>query len=108
VTSPQPAGSREPGTGAAAPEPHRVTDSLSDALAAAGPHTAASLAARLPAFPPDAIAAALEALTAQGVLTREVGPEGEPAYRYTAPEQYQQANLDVIRDPGTGIKRRPR
>lgn len=81
---------------------------LKEALRAPGPHTAASLAERLPAFPREVIAEALEALTAQGVLEREPGPDGEPLYRYVAPERYGQINLDVVRDPGTGIKRRPR
>jgi hypothetical protein len=75
-------------------------------LQSPGPHTAASLARRLPAFSEEAIAQALEALTAQGVLEQEPGPDGEPQYRYVAPERYSQINLDVVRDPGTGIRRR--
>jgi len=85
-----------------------MPEELERALRDAGPHTARSLAARLPAFAPEAIAAALEALAAQGVLSREPGEAGEPAYRYVDPARYQQANLDVVRDPGTGIRRRPR
>lgn len=84
-----------------------MAPSLTDALKAPGPHTAASLAERLP-FAEDAVRDALEALTLQGVLAREEGADGEPQYRYVAPDRYHQINLDVIRDPGTGIKRRPR
>jgi predicted ArsR family transcriptional regulator len=77
-----------------------MSDSLNQILAEAGPHTAESLAARLPHFPVDAIRQALEALTAQGVLEREVGEEGGvPTYRYVAPERYVQHTWDVIKDP---------
>lgn len=85
-----------------------MPSSLTDALADAGPHTLDSLAARMPDFPRNAIAQALEALTAQGVLTRETGPDGAVQYRYTAPERYVQANQDVIRDLGQRGNRRPR
>jgi hypothetical protein len=80
-----------------------MPDTLTQALNDPGPHTVESLARRLPDFPPDAIRDALEALTAQGVLQRE----GE-GYRYVSPEKYHQADLDVVKNPGTGIKRRPR
>ena len=85
-----------------------MPDPISDALRQTGPQSAAEVAARLPGYPPEIVAEALEALAEQGVLQRE-GGEGElPKYRYLAPERYQQINLDVVRDPGTGIKRRPR
>lgn len=81
---------------------------LTEALSNAGPHSVASLAERLPHFPREALREALEALAEQGVLAREEGPDGETLYRYLDPARYQQANLDVVRDPGTGIRRRPR
>lgn len=77
-----------------------MSNSLTDALADPGPHTAASLAARLPHFPVEAISQALEALAAQGVLERVVGEGGVTAYRYVAPERYVQHTWDVIKDPG--------
>jgi len=76
-----------------------MPSALNDALSDPGPHTAESLAARLPHFPPDAIREALEALSAQGVLERVVGEGGVPEYRYVAPEKYVQHTLDVVRDP---------
>ena len=79
-----------------------MSDSLTDALSNPGPHTAESLAARLPAFPLDAIRSALEALAAQGVLARDTPDGGPPEYRLVAPERYVQANLDVIKDPAGG------
>ena len=85
-----------------------MSDPLTEALRGAGPHTARTLAARLPGFPEAVIAEALEALAQQGVLDREDGEGAEPTYRYVSPDRYRQINLDVIRDPGTGIKRRPR
>jgi predicted transcriptional regulator len=83
-----------------------VSDALSRALADPGPHTAASLAARLPEFPRAAVEAALEALAAQGVLERLDRPDGPPEYRYVAPERYVQADMDVIRNPGGPHNRR--
>lgn len=83
-----------------------MADTLTDALSNPGPHTAESLAGRLPHFPPDAIRDALEALSAQGVLERAVREDGTPEYRYVAPEKYAQANLDVIKDPSKGQNRR--
>lgn len=77
-----------------------MSSPLTDALADPGPHTAASLAARLPHFPADAISQALEALAAQGVLERVVGEGDAPAYRYVAPERYVQHTWDVVKDPG--------
>jgi hypothetical protein len=77
-----------------------MSTSLNEALADAGPHTVDSLAARMPEYPRDVITQAVEALTAQGVLTREVGDDGVAQYRYVAPERYVQANQDVIRDVG--------
>ena len=85
-----------------------VSDPLSQELLHAGPQTAEELAARLPGYPPEVIAQALEALADQGVLQREAGEGEAPRYRYTDPGRYHQINLDVVRDPGTGIKRRPR
>jgi hypothetical protein len=82
--------------------------SLNEALADAGPHTVDSLAARMPEFSREVIAHALEALTAQGVLAREVGDDGVASYRYVSPERYVQANQDVIRDVGQRSNRRPR
>ncbi len=83
-----------------------MSDSLTQALSNPGPHTAESLAARLPAFPLEAIRAALEALAAQGVLARESEEGGSPHYRLVAPELYAQVNLDVIQNPGGGPNRR--
>ncbi len=80
--------------------------SLNEALADAGPHTVDSLAARMPDFSRDAIANALEALTAQGVLAREAGEDGVAQYRFVAPERYLHANQDVIRDIGQRGNRR--
>jgi Fe2+ or Zn2+ uptake regulation protein len=77
-----------------------MSNPLTDALTGPGPHTVASLAARLPQFPADAIRQALDALAAQGVLERIVGDDGATAYRYVAPERYVQHTWDVIKDPG--------
>lgn len=82
--------------------------SLNEALADAGPHSVDSLSARMPEFSRDVIAQALEALTAQGVLTREIREDGVAQYHYVAPERYVQANQDVIRDVGQRGNRRPR
>lgn len=76
-----------------------MPDTLNDALSDPGPHTAESLAERLPHFPVDAIREALEALAAQGVLERVAVEGGSTQYRYVAPEKYVQHNLDVVRDP---------
>ena len=83
-----------------------MSDTLKQALQDPGPHTAESLAARLPAFPPDAIRQALDLLTQQGVLERSEGANGQPAYTYVAPERYAQVNMDVIRDPAKAHNRR--
>jgi hypothetical protein len=85
-----------------------MTTPLTEALADAGPHTVDSLAARMPEFPRDAIAQALEALTTQGVLAKDLGDDGVASYRYVSPERYVQANQDVIRDVGQRGNRRPR
>ena len=85
-----------------------MSGSISEAMRDGAEHTADSLAERLPSFPPEAIRDALEALAAQGVLARTTGDDGLVRYRYAAPELYGQINQDVIRDPGTGIRRRPR
>ena len=84
-----------------------MSDSLTQALAGPGPHTAESLAERLTAFPLEAIRDALDALTAQGVLAREDGSSGPPEYRLVAPDRYVQINLDVIKDPAGGPRRKP-
>lgn len=81
---------------------------LTEALADAGPHTVDSLSERMPEYSRDVISQALEALTAQGVLSRELGEDGVASYRYVAPERYVQANQDVIRDVGQRGNRRPR
>ena len=85
-----------------------MPDTLTEALADSGPHTVESLCRKLPDFPPEAVREALEALAAQGVLAKEAGEDGEARYRYVSPDKYHQVNLDVVKDPGTGIKRRPR
>lgn len=85
-----------------------MSDALSSSLADAGPHTVESLSRRLPHFAPETIRQALEELAAQGVLERRELPDGTVEYRYTAPERYLHAGRDVVRDPGTGIRRRPR
>jgi len=85
-----------------------MSDPLSQALSGAGPHTVDSLSRRLPNFPREAIHGALEALVAQGVLTRESTEAGETAYRYAAPEKYVQADWEVIRNPAGPQGRRPR
>ena len=77
-----------------------MSDMLANAIRDPGPHTAESLAERLPAFPREAIEHALEALAAQGVLARTQRPDGTAEYRYVAPEKYVQHNLDVVRNPG--------
>lgn len=85
-----------------------MATTLTEALAGAGPHTVDSLAARMPEYSRDVIAQALEALTAQGVLSREAREDGLAQYRYVAPERYLHANQDVIRDIGQRGNRRPR
>ena len=76
------------------------------ALRDAGPHTVASLAERLPDFPREAIAAALEQLAQAGVLAREVGPDGEPRFRYVAPERYGLIRVPVVKIPGPDFGQR--
>jgi DNA-binding HxlR family transcriptional regulator len=85
-----------------------MATTLTEALTDAGPHTVDSLAARMPEYSRDTLTQALEALTAQGVLAREIGDDGVAFYRYVAPERYVQANQDVIRDVGQRGNRRPR
>jgi predicted ArsR family transcriptional regulator len=85
-----------------------MPESLAEALANPGPHTAESLAERLPHFPVEAVRDALEALAAQGVLERVDREDGTPEYRYVAPEKYSQIHLDVIRNPAEAKNRRPR
>lgn len=74
--------------------------SLDEALRDPGPHTADTLAERLPGFSLEVIRQALETLAAQGVLERSQRADGALEYRYVAPERYVQAGLDVVRDPG--------
>jgi predicted ArsR family transcriptional regulator len=76
-----------------------MADNLAKVLADPGPHTAESLAERLPHFPLAAIREALETLAAQGVLERAEGADGRPEYRYLAPDRYVQADQDMIKDP---------
>jgi predicted transcriptional regulator len=78
--------------------------SLPATLAQDGPHTVDTLAARLPFFSREAIAAALEALAAQGVLQRDETSDGT-VFHYVAPERYVQIEQDVIRSPGGGALR---
>lgn len=85
-----------------------MSDQFSRVLSDPGPHTARSLAERLPDFPLAAIREALEALAAQGVLSKATRPDGEVEYRYLAPERYAQANLDVARDPGRRFNQKSR
>ncbi|MCC2668841.1 MAG: hypothetical protein K0Q72_1312 [Armatimonadetes bacterium] len=77
-----------------------MSESLTDALSGSGPHTAESLAERLPHFPFEAICDSLELLVAQGVLRRTVREDGTPEYTYAAPDRYAQHNWDVIKNPG--------
>lgn len=83
-----------------------MADTISEALGGPGPHTVESLAARLPDFPAEAIREAVEALTLQGVLGRETGPDGVTEYRLVAPERYAQINHDVVRHPPQAQRRR--
>lgn len=85
-----------------------MSDALREALANPGPHTAESLAEKLPHFPVEAIRQALQVLTAQGVLERTEGDGGRPEYRYVAPDRYAQINLDVVRDPAKELEKRAR
>ncbi len=85
-----------------------MANSITLALQDPGPHTAATLAARLPGFPPEAIQQALDTLAAQGVLQRSDGPDGTPSYVYVDPSRYTQASLDVVRNPGDAHNRRRR
>ncbi len=79
--------------------------SLTDALRDAGPHTAASLAERLPFLAPSAIGEALEVLVVQGVLERVPGVGDTATYRYVAPDRYVQANFGVVQDPAARFNR---
>ncbi|MBI3912026.1 MAG: hypothetical protein HY320_13985 [Armatimonadetes bacterium] len=76
------------------------------ALEDPGPYTVANLAEKLPDFTPEAIAAALDQLADAGVLAREAGPNGEPTYRYVAPERYRFANVPVVKAPGPDFGKR--
>jgi hypothetical protein len=82
-----------------------MADTISEALSGPGPHTVESLAARLPDFPVQAIRDAVEALTLQGVLSREARPDGVAEYRLVAPERYAQINHDVVRHPPQAQRR---
>jgi len=85
-----------------------MSDALRDALSDPGPHTAESLADRLPHFPPVVIRDALEALAAQGVLERTTRPDGAVEYRYVAPDRYAQIHMDVVKDPAKAFERKTR
>jgi predicted transcriptional regulator len=68
--------------------------------------TVDSLAARLPAFPRSAVEEALAMLCDTGVLRRETGPDGILRYSYADPSRYKLADMDVIRQPDGGTRRR--
>jgi hypothetical protein len=72
----------------------------------APPETAASLAERLPGFPPAAIEEALRMLSLSGVLEKVELPDGETGYRYAHPERYRLLNTPVIKQPGPDFGRR--
>jgi hypothetical protein len=76
-----------------------TTEPLTQALSEISPEgeTVESLAARLPSFPREAVAEALELLSAAGVLRKESGPDGTLRYFYADPSRYKLADLDVIR-----------
>ena len=80
--------------------------SLEEALKSTGPHTVTSLSARLADFGPAAIAEALDALAAAGVLRKEDVPGQEPQYHYVAPERYGLINVPVVKLPGADFGRR--
>jgi DNA-binding IscR family transcriptional regulator len=88
------------------------TSPLTQALGDMAPQgeTVASLAARLPAFPPEAIEQALSMLADAGVLRREPGPDGALRYFYADPSRYKLADMDVVRRPDSqsGRPGRPR
>ena len=69
--------------------------------------TVDSLAARLSAFPREAVEEALTMLSAAGVLRKETGPDGTLRYFYADPSRYKLAGMDVVRQPD-GATRRPR
>ncbi len=83
-----------------------MSEEITRALADSGPHTVESLAARLPDFSAEAIAAALDALAAAGVLKRLTTPEGEEQFQYTNPERYRLVDTPVVRQPGPQFGRR--
>lgn len=60
---------------------------------------------RLSFLSPEAVADALAALAAQGVLAHEQGDEGEAAYRIADPDRYAHWGRDVIQDPGRTLSR---
>ena len=81
---------------------------LADALGEMDPQgeTVDSLAARLPAFPRSAVEEALSMLSAAGVLRHETGTDGILRYFYADPSRYKLADMDVIRQPDGGTRRR--
>ena len=83
-----------------------MSDEIQKAFEEQPLQSANSLAERLPDFPRDAIAEALESLSAAGVLARETGPEGERLYRYQHPERYRLINAPLIRQPGPDFGKR--
>jgi hypothetical protein len=72
-----------------------------------GGETVDGLAARLSAFPREAVEEALTMLSAAGVLRKETGPDGTLRYFYADPSRYKLAGMDVVRQPD-GATRRPR
>jgi hypothetical protein len=67
--------------------------------------TVDTIAARLQGFPRDAVAEALEMLTAAGVLRKEAGPDGTLRYYYSDPSRYRLADTDVVRRPDGAVRR---
>lgn len=83
-----------------------MSDEIQKAFEEHQVQTVDSLAELLPDFPREAIAEALESLSAAGVLAREAGPDGAQVYRYNHPERYRLINAPLIRQPGPDIGKR--
>ena len=75
-----------------------------DEMASEG-ETVDTLAARLPAFPREAVEEALTMLSDTGVLRKEVGPDGVTRFFYADPSRYKLVDMDVIRQPEGGTRR---
>lgn len=84
--------------------PERFTQALGEI--GPGGETVDSLAARLAAFPRQAVEEALAMLSSAGVLRKEPGPDGMTRYFYADPSRYKLADMDVIHHPD-GATRRP-